>query len=579
MHGLRYILPVTLILLAAGDLAAQPFKAVGAPSDPKVQVSWNRYNDYDGITDICRRLAAAHPDLVKLESIGKSTEGREMWMLTVTNFRKGRAERKPGFYIDGNIHSNEIQGTEVALYTAWYLAETYGRLPAITELMDGRVFYIVPTINPDARENFMKEPNNMHSPRSGMAPRDDDGDGLTDEDRDDDLDGDGSITEMRRRDPNGRWKSDPKDPRLMVEAEPGEAGEYELLGSEGIDNDGDGEVNEDGPGYYDPNRDWAWNWQPRYVQWGADRYPFTFQETRNVRDFVARHPNIAGAQSYHNAGGMILRGPGAEEDASGYSRSDVYVYDALGKKGAEMIPGYRYMTTYKDLYTVFGGEVDWFFSMHGVFAFTNELWTPFNMFNRPVDEDDWFGSERDQYTFDRDLLFGEGIVPWREVDHPQYGKVEVGGAIKNWTRINPSFLLEEMAHRNMAFTLFHAAQMPQVAVQEVKARSVGGGLTEVTATVANTKIIPTRSDWDVKNRITRPDYVSLEGGTVLTGSVVTDRNLNIATEQKHRPGRIEVETIPGQGYVTVRWLVSGSGPFTVTVDSQKGGTAEGKSKS
>ena len=35
-----------------------------------------------------------------------------------------------------------------------------------------------------------------------------------------------------------------------------------LLGQEGFDNDGDGRVNEDGDGFYDPNRDWAWNWQP-----------------------------------------------------------------------------------------------------------------------------------------------------------------------------------------------------------------------------------------------------------------------------------------------------------------------------
>jgi len=51
----------------------------------------------------------------------------------------------------------------------------------------------------------------------------------------------------------------------------------------------------------------------------------------------------------------------------------------------------------------------------------------------------------------------------------------------------------------------------------------------------------------------------------------------IATEQKHRPERVEVATIPGQGYVTVRWIASGSGPFTVTVDSRKGGIAVGRS--
>jgi hypothetical protein len=575
MRTLRTLALLVLLATATSPRAlAQDFKAVGAPSNPRVEVAWNRYYDYAGITEICRKLAAAHPDLVRLASIGRSTEGREMWVLTVTDFTVGDADRKPGFYIDGNIHSNEIQGTEVALYTAWYLAEMRGKVGMIDTLLATRVFYIVPTINPDAREDYMKKPNTMHSPRSGMAPRDDDGDGLFDEDGPDDLDGNGSITQIRRRDQNGRYRPSPDDPRMLSRAEPGQTGEYELLGEEGIDNDGDGQVNEDGPGFYDPNRDWGWNWQPRYVQYGADRYPFTLQENRNVRDFVLTHRNIAGAQSYHNAGGMILRPPGAEEDASIFSNGDVAVYDVVGKRGEEMLPGYKYMTTYKDLYTTYGGEVDWFFGMRGVFAFTNELWSSFNMFGKKQEE--LFGTRRDQFAFDRYLLFGEGIVDWHTVDHPQYGPVEVGGATKNYTRLNPSFLIEEMAHRNMAFTIYHAWQMPQLVVQRVAARPIGNGLTEVTATIANTRAIPTHSDWDVKNRISRPDWITLAGATVLSGSVVADRNLGLADEQKHHPERIAVPTIPGQGYVTVRWITKGKGPFTVMVDSEKGGVVVGE---
>ncbi len=56
--------------------------------------------------------------------------------------------------------------------------------------------------------------------------------------------------------------------------------------NEGIDNDGDGKVNEDGTGYYDPNRDWGWKWQPNYIQNGAYKYPFSLPENRNIRNFV-----------------------------------------------------------------------------------------------------------------------------------------------------------------------------------------------------------------------------------------------------------------------------------------------------
>ena len=86
-------------------------------------------------------------------------------------------------------------------------------------------------------------------------------------------------------------------------------GEYTLLGSEGIDNDGDGKVNEDGDGYYDPNRDWPWNWQPDYIQNGGSSISVFNSRNRMVADFIMAHPNIAGNQSYHNTGGMILYGP------------------------------------------------------------------------------------------------------------------------------------------------------------------------------------------------------------------------------------------------------------------------------
>src|SRR4030095_12117588 len=98
------------------------------------------------------------------------------------NLERGDVARKPAMWIDGNIHSNEVQGTEISLYTAWYLCEMADQVPALDSLLDERTLYIVPTINPDGREDFLKRANSPHSPRSGLAPRDNDGDGLIDED-------------------------------------------------------------------------------------------------------------------------------------------------------------------------------------------------------------------------------------------------------------------------------------------------------------------------------------------------------------------------------------------------------------
>ena len=567
----------TFIILVAGLNATaqtpdQIFKAAGTPSNPKVPVSWNRYYTSEGLWTIARKLAEAHPNLVKVETIGKTFQGRDMLAIMVSDFSRGDVNRKPGMYIDGNIHSNEIQGGEFALYTAWYLAESWYYNDFVKELLADKVFYIVPTINPDARNDYMKGINTAHTPRSGMMPVDDDRDGLYDEDGYEDLDGDGEVTMMRRRNPNGRYKANPADPRQLLEVAPEESGEFEMLGYEGLDNDGDGEINEDRVGgYYDPNRDWGWNWQPEYIQRGAHKYPFSVPENRNVMEFVMKHPNIAGAQSFHNTGGMILRGPGAEEDRNTYNAEDDKVYDAIGQLGEKLMPGYTYMVVWKDLYTAFGGELDWFHGSRGIFTFTNELYHPYFMFGK--DYKGRYGEEaqKDMYFFEKNLLMTDAFVDWKEFDHPQLGKIEIGGFRKNFGRDNPGFLIENDAHRNMAFLVYHAYHTPQLVIEGVVEKDLGGGLRQITATIANKRLIPTHSSHDVKNKIIRPDYITIEGPEVLVGMVVENEDFNKTIEQKIHPAKVEVENIPGMGTVKVRWIVSGSGKFTVTVDSEKGG--------
>jgi hypothetical protein len=562
------------MLLFTSILKAQDSKnflaAVGTPPNPKVQVSWNRYNDYTAITAICKKLAAAHPNLVKIESMGKSFQGKDLWVMTITDTKVGNADKKPAMYIDGNIHSNEIQGSEFALYTAWYLAEMYASgNKTIQSLLAEKTFYIAPTINPDARDNFLHQANTPNSPRTGMLPIDNDRDGQTNEDGFDDLDNDGHIVMMRRKNVNGRYKVDPTDSRRMILVGNDEKGEYELLGSEGIDNDGDGFVNEDGEGAYDPNRDWGWNWQPNYIQNGAYKYPFSIPENRAVVDFVMKHPNIAAAQSYHNNGGMILRGPGAIEDVDTYNAQDVKVYDDLGKKGEEILPGYRYLVVYKDLYSVFGGELDWFYGGRGIYTFSNELWTGYSMYNKPNGED----SQAQLYSFDKDLLMKDAFIDWHSFKHPTYGEIEIGGFKKTFTRLHPGFLLESDAHRNMAFSIYHAYNTPKLSVDEVEVKDIGGGLTQVTAVVSNQRMIPTHSSQDVKNNIETPDIISLSGGTVIAGMQVTNRDMNFTVEQKLDPTNLKVSNIAGNSFVTLRWLVKGGDKFTVTVTSKKGGIA------
>lgn len=561
----------------AGSVPPVPYVSMGAPVNPKVDARWNRYHDYREATELLQKLVAAHPDLVSLESLGKSYGGRDMWVLTVTRKDEPGGNERPAFWIDGGIHANEIQASEVVLYTAWFLAETAGTNQYVDELLRDRIFYLCPMLSPDSRDAHFYEPNSTNSPRSGQRPVDDDRDGLIDEDGADDLDGDGSIMLMRIADPNGSVRPDEEFPDRLVPPSTGKKGSYRILGMEGIDNDGDGMVNEDGDGSYDPNRNWGWNWQPEYVQGGAHQYPFSILEDRMVADFIRRHPNLAGAQTYHNAGGMILRGPGAKDDR--FEPADIAVYDELGKKGELLLPKYRYMNVAEDLYEVYGGEIDWLHQTQGIFTFTNELFTGWNFFRK--DEPDaaeggFFGSPTAQYEFNRSLLLGEGMTPWREVDHPQYGKVEIGGVKKSWVRQPPSFLLEEECHRNMAFTFLHAMEMPKVVIQsvDVVAKYPAEGIYQVTAIVENQRLIPTHSAADRARRITPPDEVSLSGDglKIHAGWISGEPFFEDAREQAHDPARLRLENIDGRSVVYVRWLVGGTGPCAVSVKSIKGGS-------
>ena len=567
-----FVLCLVLVMMFGSTTKAQEkfFRAIGTPHKPKVEASWNRYNTYDGIVDLMKNISEAYPKLTRLESIGKSYEGRDIYLLTVSDFNTGNPDEKPAMYIDGNIHSNEIQGAEFSLYTAWYLTEMFEDLDFINQLLKDKTFYIVPTINPDARDNYMKEPNTPHSPRSGMIVLDDDGDGKAGEDGYDDLDDNNHITYMIRKSPTGQFIKDPQDDRRLIRVPIEEQGEYEMLGYEGIDRDGDGEVNEDGIGYYDPNRDWGWKWQPDYVQRGAYKYPFSLPETRAVADFVMKHPNIAGAQSYHNYGGMILRGPGAEEDLGTYNRQDIRIYDAIAEKGEEMIPGYRYLTVYKDLYSVFGGELDWFYGGRGIYTYTNELMVSYLYFH----ENKGRGNQEEELKVDKYLTFGDAFVDWKEYNHPQYGTIEIGGFKKNFGRAHPGFLLEQDAHRNMAFTIYHAYQTPKLSILDVEEKSIGNGLKEITATVYNERLMPTHSSQDLKYNIERPDYVSISNANVIAGMIVEDEDFNKVKEQIQNPETIRVTNIPGMGTVKVRWIVSGNGNYKVGVDSEKGGKVE-----
>lgn len=516
------------------------------------------------------RLQQAYPTLARLSSMGRSLEGRELTVLTIRNPLTGADADKPALYVDANTHGNEIQGSEICLYLAHSLLTQYSSDPIIKDLVDRFVFYIAPCVNPDGREAFMTRPNSPHSSRWNRRPKDDDGDGRFDEDDFDDLDGDGNIVLMRIRDPLGRWKSG-SDPRIMVPCGADEVGEFRVLGWEGIDNDGDGKFNEDGVGGVDLNRNFPSDWVPENRQFGAGEFPLSEPETRATLDFILARPHIAAIQSFHNAGDMILRPPGAEDDRR-VPGEDLALYDALGRRGERTLPGYRYLQTFKDLYRVHGAFLDWGYMRWGVYTFTNELWS----FPQDFDKDGRV-TEEERLKWNDEMLSGRGFKNWAPLEHPQLGKIELGGWTKMSLRIPPAWQLEDLCYRNSRFVLYHASVMPRLSARKLSARRIpeAPDLTRVEVELLNEGFMATSTARAQATGAARPDIATIRGEGLEILSASSRRELEglDSAEPPGRPQRVVIGRITGQGRVIVSWIVRGAGEALVELRSEKGGLA------
>jgi hypothetical protein len=560
----------------------------------KVNLSFNHYYDWEEMEQALRSLEKAYPKFLKLNTAGKSYLGRELWYMTINNPDTGDEMSKCAMYMDANIHGNEVQGGEIGLYTIWYLMENYNFNDGIKQLVDERVFYIFPSVNPDGRDMWLHK---GASARTGQVPLDDDNDGLYDEDGAEDLDGDGEVGSMfiKVEPGKGTHRMADSGDRLVpiqknIEGKPDEVGDYKYIGQEGVDNDGDGRYNEDQGGGYDANRDWGAWWQPRYIQRGAADYPFYWPESQATRDFFYAHPNIAGAQAFHNTGGMMLRGPGAELHGE-YPASDLRVYDEIGQKGEKIIKGYEYMIIWDDLYPVWGGFIDFTHDMLGIFSFSNELWTS----GSDLDGDGEITPEEDEF-FNKFIDMDATSIRMHEIDHPELGKVIIDRDTTKLTRrVPPSWLIEEMCHRNMAFCLLHAYEMPHPIIKKVESEKIDGKLHRVVVTLYNERLMPTLSAAAATNQVQRPDILSLDGGIeVLAAGSSQAAGVPAGIpaqfmrffrrgrgggggddvtfiEQKDLKNLRLYNGIPGRGEVEYHFLVEGSGTVTVKLDCVKGG--------
>ncbi len=436
--------------------------------------SFDKYHTVGEFEAYLATVAHTYPSLTTLLEIGRSREGRPIMALEINNPETGPANEKPGFYVDGNIHGGEVLGGEAALYFIDGLMRRYGQEGAITELVDGVAFYVVPLVNPDGRAISVDTPENH---RWNVRPVDEDEDGLEDEDPPEDVDGDGRLLQMRVPDPAGRWKISQEDPRRMVRRARGEeGGRYYQLYSEGLDNDGDGRYNEDRVGGVDLNRNFPANWSA--AQFASGPYPLSEPETHALVEYITSRPSIAAVHTFHTSGGLLLRFPTLADQDWEFPQADLDDYNEIAAAGVE-ITGYEHYAYEKkaivDLMAPGHGVFnDWASKEFGVLAMTTELW------GHPMG-----GGSAALYEWNDNVLGGSGFVAWHPFRHPVLGQIELGGWDR-WSVSNPpEHMIAEELERNFRWVLSFAERMPRVAILDMVRVESAPDQHEVTVSVAN----------------------------------------------------------------------------------------------
>ena len=286
-----------------GGLTASALAAAAWLYSPALQAAdYTRYHTYDELTAALSGLAKAHANLAKLVEVAKTREERTVWAIEIASPAGRPVAERPALFIAANLEGDQVIGSAIALHVAESLLTGYATNADIKERLDEHVFYILPRVNPDAAEQMFAPPESGR--KTNTTKYDNDNDGRMDEDGPEDLNGDGVITMMRVKDPLGPYMIHPDDARLMrrADAQRGEAAGYAVYW-EGVDNDGDGFINEDSPGGVDLNR----NFQHKYPYYQPDAGPHMVSEleTRGVMDYLLERRNIAAVITFGGSDNLI----------------------------------------------------------------------------------------------------------------------------------------------------------------------------------------------------------------------------------------------------------------------------------
>ena len=259
-------------------------------------------------------------------------------------------------------------------------------------------------------------------------------------------------------------------------------------------------------------------------------------ETKAVVDFALTHPNIGGAAIGHTSGGLLLYPPGTKPSRTAPS-ADIAAFKAIAQMGVEEL-GYQPMNIFDSFmrdqeHWDSGALDDWFYQSQGVPAYTMEFWDVASKAGFPRT----WGQETE--TPQQELARFNGIMKWvkqnapqyfeswKAIEHPVFGKVEIGGFNTKYTIQNPpeNMLLTEVEH-DTKFNIRFAKSMPHLTIDTLAKEKVSDGIYRITAVVGNLGYLPTYlSEEAISLNVAEGVTVSITGADLVSGKQTEDAGM------------------------------------------------------
>lgn len=603
------------VLINSPDLFSQSF--------------WEGYHNPAQVNERLYEIESEYSDHVRIHKMAESPGGRELLVMEIGPEINRDSKQLPAIFVAANLEGIIPVSTEASLKLIDLVIEN--------RAAEDKTWYILPNGNPDAAVRFFQTP--LHKDVRNEFPVNDDQDDQIGEDGPEDINGDGFVTQMRYEHPNGEWLPVEGEPRLMRRADrsKGERGIYKIH-SEGIDNDGDGLINEDPPGGINVNRNFPHLFRDFTATGGA--WPGSTPEVYGMFEFVFSRPEIAMTFSLGETNFSIQppRGGrqgtadfqniqiperfaeqiGADPNATytidevielveplappGFEITESVVASFLGL-GAVVNPMQDDLAFYNELSDRYkeyleeqGMKMDrlppapakdgsfelWSYYHLGIPTFSMDFWTlpeyreeseeessgltPESIREMSDDEFVALGEETigqfleeigapDQFSaaqiigmveggmltttriadmlgqmppgasagadgasaedkaliaYVDNVLNGEGFVEWTEFDHPDLGRVEIGGAVPFVKNTPPYSMVDSLLSIQVPWILNLSEKIARLSIMKTETEHLGGGIYKVSAWIQNEHYLPFPTAMGVRNQNPKPAVLFLE---------------------------------------------------------------------